>query len=172
MSQRQVVVTVIVAHVTWACVYLFRVVLVLENTSDPAAASIELLTLDLPFNSIFTIAPQVYPLFSFSKDNEMMSDAMYENPKFKKHAAGVIRTVNTAVGMLGPDLAPLVKILHGLGKKHVGYGVLEAHYAVVGQALIETLAAALGEAFTDEVKAAWVDVYGVISGAMIEGAAY
>jgi len=121
---------------------------------------------------MFTIAPQVYPLFSFSKDTEILSDAMFENPKFKKHAAGVIRTVNKAVCMLGSDLAPLVKTLHGLGKRHVKYGVLEAHYPIVGQALIETLAAAMGEAFTDEVKAAWVDVYGVISGAMIEGAAY
>ena len=97
---------------------------------------------------------------------------MYASSKFKKHAAGVISTVNTAVGMLGPDLAPLVDILKKLGKRHAGYGVLEPHYAVVGQALIETLEAALGDAFTDEVKAAWLDVYGVISSTMIEGAAY
>ncbi len=102
----------------------------------------------------------------------MMSEEMYESAKFKKHTAGVIKTVNTAVGMLGPDLTPLVKVLKGLGKRHVKYGVLEAHYAVVGQALIETLAAALQDAFTDEVKAAWVDVWGVISGTMIEGAEY
>jgi len=102
----------------------------------------------------------------------MMSEEMYASASFQKHIAGVIRTVNTAVGMLGPDLAPLADILKKLGKRHEGYGVLEAHYAVVGQALIETLAAALQDAFTDEVKAAWVDVWGVISGAMIEGAAY
>lgn len=97
---------------------------------------------------------------------------MYESAKFKKHAAGVIRTVNTAVGMLSPDLAPLAEILKKLGKRHSGYGVLEPHYAVVGQALIETLATALGDEFTDEVKAAWVDVYDVISKSMIEGAGY
>jgi hemoglobin-like flavoprotein len=123
-------------------------------------------------NRIFTIAPEAYPLFSFSSSYKMMSEEMYASASFQKHVAGVIRTVNTAVGMLGPDLAPLAEILKKLGKRHKGYGVLEAHYSVVGQALIETLAAALQDAFTDEVKAAWVDVWGVISGAMIEGAAY
>jgi len=101
-----------------------------------------------------------------------MSEGMYECPKFKKHAAGVIRTVNTAVGMLGPDLSALADVLKALGKKHVKYGVLEAHYAVVGQALIETLAAAMGDKFTADVKAAWLSIWGIISSTMIAGADY
>lgn len=97
---------------------------------------------------------------------------MFENPRFKKHAKGVVGTVNTAVGMLGPDLSPLVDILKSLGKKHKAYGVLEAHYPVVGQALIETLDAALGDKFTEDVKAAWLEIWGVISSTMIAGAEY
>lgn len=80
--------------------------------------------------------------------------------------------MNVAVGMLGPDLSPLVDILKKLGRKHKIYGVLEAHYGIVGQALIQTLAAAMGDSFSDEVKAAWVEVWGVISSTMIEGAGY
>ena len=97
---------------------------------------------------------------------------MFENPRFKKHAKGVVGTVNKAVGMLGPDLSPLVEILKKLGKRHKGYGVLEAHYPVVGQALIETLDAALGDKFTEDVKAAWLEIWGVISSTMIAGAEY
>mmetsp|Transcript_7557 Transcript_7557/g.8649 ORF Transcript_7557/g.8649 Transcript_7557/m.8649 type:complete len:98 (-) Transcript_7557:1356-1649(-) len=97
---------------------------------------------------------------------------MYSDPSFKKHAAGVIATVNVAVGMLDPDLDGLLDVLRKLGRKHKVYGVLEAHYPVVGEALIGTLNDALGDAFTDDVKAAWVDLYGVISNTMIEGAGY
>jgi hemoglobin-like flavoprotein len=102
----------------------------------------------------------------------MMSEEMYESPKFKKHAAGVVGTVNTAVNMLGPDLSPLVDVLKALGKKHVKYGVVEAHYAVVGQALIETLDAAMSDKFTADVKAAWLEIWGIISSTMIAGADY
>ncbi len=101
-----------------------------------------------------------------------MSDSLFADPKFKKHAAGVISTVDAAVGMLGGDLTPLVGILKDLGKKHVAYGVIPAHYDVVGQALIETLATAMGEAFTPDVKRAWVEIYGIVSSTMIEGGEY
>eukprot|EP00979_Chaetoceros_neogracilis_P012105 scaffold3111_cov263-Chaetoceros_neogracile.AAC.12 len=124
------------------------------------------------FTRIFTIAPEAYALFSFAEDNEMFSEGMYESPKFKKHAAGVIRTVNVAVGMLGPDLSELADILKKLGKRHKGYKVVEAHYPVVGQALIETLDAAMGEKFTEDVKAAWLEIWGIISSTMIAGAEY
>mmetsp|Transcript_22283 Transcript_22283/g.32565 ORF Transcript_22283/g.32565 Transcript_22283/m.32565 type:complete len:151 (+) Transcript_22283:46-498(+) len=127
---------------------------------------------EILFKNIFTIAPEMYPLFSFSKDHEIMSDSLFSDPKFKKHAAGVVGTVDAAVGMLGPDLSPLVEILKKLGRKHKNYKVKEEHYAIIGQALIATLAAAMADAFTDEVKAAWVEIYGVISSTMIEGACY
>lgn len=102
----------------------------------------------------------------------MNSEEMFASPKFIKQYTATLQTVDAAVGMLGADLAPLVDILKKLGKRHVAYGVLEAHYPIVGQALIETLEAALGDKFTDDVKAAWVEIYGIISSTMIEGAAY
>jgi hemoglobin-like flavoprotein len=49
----------------------------------------------------------------------------------------------------------------------VGYGVQDAHYALVGGALLKTLEQGLGPAFTPQVKAAWTEVYGVMSSVMI-----
>ena len=66
----------------------------------------------------------------------------------------------------------LVTILKKLGLKHKAYGVIPPHYDVVGQALIGTLGDAMGEKFTEEVKSAWVEIYGVISSTMIEGGGY
>ena len=109
-------------------------------------------------------------MFRFTRDFELGSEELFQSERFKKHATGVINTVNTAVSMLAPDLDPLVEILHELGKKHAQYGALPAHYAVVGRALIDTLQKVLGDKFTNEVKTAWARIYDVLSTSMIEGA--
>ena len=57
-----------------------------------------------------------------------------------------------------------------LAQRHVHYGVKEEHYATVGQALIETLAAGLGTAFTPDVRAAWQAAYALLAGVMIDAA--
>lgn len=118
------------------------------------------------FKRIFEIAPGALEMFSF-KDEP--AEGLYASEKFLTHARKVIRTVGVAVDGLG-NLDALVPVLKGLGARHVGYGVAAAHYDVVGQALLDTLAMGLGDAFTDEVRAAWVAVYGVVSSTMQAGA--
>ena len=44
------------------------------------------------------------------------------------------------------------------------------HYDTVGGALLWTLGAGLGDAFTDDVKTAWTRAYGILAGAMKEAA--
>jgi len=58
--------------------------------------------------------------------------------------------------------------VRALAQRHVGYGVKDEYYPTLGQALIETLSAGLGEAFTAEVREAWMAAYGLLSGVMIE----
>jgi hypothetical protein len=57
-------------------------------------------------------------------------------------------------------------VLQDLGSKHVTYGVESHHYDIIGQALLDTLALGLGDAFTPEVKAAWEAVYAVVATTM------
>ena len=64
----------------------------------------------------------------------------------------------------------LLPALKQLGARHVAYGVEAPHYADVGAALLGTLEAGLGDDFTPEVRAAWTEVYGVLSGTMLAGA--
>ena len=111
-------------------------------------------------------------MFSFGTEKNVTDDEkMYKSPTFKRHAHGVVNMVDTAVGLLEKgDMDTLVAALKDLGAKHVAYGVEEGHYPVVGQALLSTLEAALGDAFTEPVKEAWAGVYGVISAKMLEGA--
>ena len=76
--------------------------------------------------------------------------------------------IGSAVDLLDqPDV--LLPVLRNLGARHTGYGVIEAHYATVGSALLLTLEQGLGSAFTPEVRDAWAATYGVVSQTMIDG---
>jgi hemoglobin-like flavoprotein len=66
----------------------------------------------------------------------------------------------------------LLPALRQLGARHVRYGVQDSHYSTVGAALVQTLAEGLGEAFTDEVCAAWIEMYDLVSATMKAGAAH
>ena len=66
--------------------------------------------------------------------------------------------------------ACLSKVVEAMGKRHLAYGVKDAHYDTVGSALIETLQTGLGDSFTDEVKEAWIVAYGILASTMIAAA--
>lgn len=79
--------------------------------------------------------------------------------------------LDEAVNMLGPDMDPVTVALTELGARHVNYGVVPAHYAIVGQALLYTLEAALGKTWKRPfVRKGWTAVYSFVSTAMIAGA--
>jgi len=67
-------------------------------------------------------------------------------------------------------LEEVVPVLEDLGRRHVGYGVRDEHYDTVGEALLWTLEAGLGEAWTAEVKSAWAAAYTTVSGVMSKAA--
>ncbi|MEO8279391.1 MAG: globin family protein [Ideonella sp.] len=83
--------------------------------------------------------------------------------------ARLMSMIGAAVGLLDRPNA-LIPVLQKLGARHVGYGVVEAHYATVGNALMWTLEQGLGDAFTAETRAAWAEMYGIVSRTMIEAA--
>jgi methyl-accepting chemotaxis protein len=64
------------------------------------------------------------------------------------------------------NLNALVPVLQQLAVRHVGYGVRDEHYDVVGAALIETLAQGLGEGFTPAVREAWTSTYALMATTM------
>ena len=62
-------------------------------------------------------------------------------------------------------------VVEDLGRRHVGYGVMDEHYDTVGAALLWTLEKGLGDAFTTEVREAWTSVYGLLATTMKNAAA-
>jgi hemoglobin-like flavoprotein len=109
---------------------------------------------DIFYTRLFELAPQVRALFK--------GDMVEQGRK-------LMAMLRTVVSLLDkPDV--LVPAAQRLAERHVGYGALPAHYAVVGQALIDTLAKGLGDAFTPETRAAWTAAYGLLSSVMIAAA--
>ena len=64
----------------------------------------------------------------------------------------------------------LTMALKSLGAYHREIGTIESHYPLVGQALIETLAAYLDRDWDEQTQQAWLDAYSLITNVMLEGA--
>ena len=109
---------------------------------------------ELFYTRLFEIDPKIRPMFSGD---------------MKEQGRKLMAAIGTVVaGLKNPeDILPAVQ---ELGVRHAGYGVAPSHYDTVAQALIWTLEQGLGEAFTDDVKKAWVEAYTLLSKVMIEAA--
>jgi len=103
------------------------------------------------YRRLFEIDPSTLALFR--------STDMVEQRRKLMHVLGV------AARALD-DLAALLPTVEELGRRHVSYGVTDAHYDSVGAALLWTLEQGLGRAYTPDVAAAWTEVYGLVSGVM------
>jgi hemoglobin-like flavoprotein len=91
---------------------------------------------------------------------------------FKKDMRAQGRMLTSVITLAVSQLERLDKIVplvRGLGRKHATYGVQERHYAIVGAALLDTLAAKLKAAFTPEVKEAWTVTYTLLADTMKSG---
>lgn len=120
----------------------------LAPIADQAAA--------LFYDRLFTIAPEIKPLF---KQN------------MEEQGRKLMQTIGIAVAHLD-RLEEIIPAVQTLGKRHVQYGVDATHYDTVGAALLWTLEQGLGDAFTPEVKAAWADVYTLLANTMQSGATH
>ena len=110
---------------------------------------------ELFYGKLFEMDPELTPLFKGD---------------MKEQGAKLMKMINTAVNGLD-RLEAIVPAVQELGRRHVGYGVKDKDYDTVGGALLWTLEAGLGDAFTPEVKDAWATVYGVLATTMKDAAA-
>lgn len=105
---------------------------------------------ELFYGRLFELAPDTRPLF---KRDIHVQGAM------------LMKTLDVVVGSLA-DLGPVLPVAAQLARRHVGYGVMPAHYDSVGTALLWTLEQALGAEFTPALRQAWATAYGTLAGAM------
>lgn len=104
------------------------------------------------YDRLFAVDPSLKPMFS--------GDMQEQGRK-------LMMAIGTVVAALD-RLDTVLPTVQQLARRHVGYGVQDSHYATVGGALLDTLAAAFGKDFTPDLRDAWATAYGTLSGAMIE----
>lgn len=107
------------------------------------------------YDRLFEIYPEVRPLFR----GDMAAQGRH-----------LMSMIDIAVRGLD-DLAPLLPAVRDLGARHARYGVVDADYDKVGDALLWTLRQGLGAGFTTPVEEAWTCIYGELAAVMKEGAA-
>lgn len=109
---------------------------------------------ELFYSNLFEADPELKPLFK--------GDMQEQGKKLMEMIAAAVRLLD--------KLDQLVPVVQKLGVRHAGYGVQASHYDTVGGALIKTLGQGLGDEFTDEVRDAWIDAYGLLAQTMIDAA--
>ena len=106
---------------------------------------------ELFYNRLFEIDPSTRPLFRVTNMAEQRKKLVW--------------TLSAALQSLD-NLEALIPVIETMGRRHRGYGVVDAHYASVGAALLWTLEKGLGQAWTPQAAAAWTQLYGVLSSTM------
>ena len=102
------------------------------------------------YGRLFEIAPEVRPLFKGD---------------IEEQGRKLMQVIATAVGALD-RLDTIVPTVQDLGRRHVKYGVSDAHYDKVAEALLWTLGQGLGDGFTPAVREAWTMTYTVLADTM------
>lgn len=126
----------------------------LETSFDLVAARGDDL-MDVFYARLFTAAPAVKPLFAGT-----------DLQRQKTMLLGTLVLLRKSLR----DLDAIVPKLRDLGARHLAYGAQPVHYPVVGEVLIASMAEIAGAAWTYEYERAWTAAFGIVAGAMIEGA--
>ena len=106
------------------------------------------------YERLFAAAPETRSLFR--------GDLADQGRKLMQVLTKIVRNLS--------DLRPLLDSVDYLAQRHVGYGVRDEHYALVGEALIETLRDCLGDSFDERTERAWGYAYTILSGRIIRAA--
>lgn len=126
----------------------------LVQTSFAKVAPIADQAAEIFYAKLFELNPAVKPLFR--------GDMTEQGRKLMATLSVVVRGLT--------NLETILSAAEALAIRHVDYGVEARHYPVVGEALLYTLSAGLGDEFTLETKEAWGEAYGLLSSFMISKA--
>lgn len=120
---------------------------------------------DLFYKRLFELQPQYQNYFT--------SDLDRQKKKLVLMLDFIVKSLDWAQNQWQNDVDPeddLFLVVLALGRRHSAlYNIPDQSYSVVGEALIWTLDYGLGEAFTEEVKGAWLEIYTLLARIMLLG---
>ncbi len=122
---------------------------------------------DLFYRRLFELRPEYRTLFP--------DDMSGQKRKLIKMLAFVVKSLDWLDDDWQASVAPeedLMLVVLAMGRRHSAlYRVPDESYAVVGEALVWTLDYGLGDAFTPQVRKAWIELYTLVAQAMRMGGA-
>ena len=99
------------------------------------------------YRRLFEIDPSLRGMFP--------EDITAQRKKLVQTLAIIVKGLN--------QLEQVVPAVRDLGRRHAAYGVDDAQFDTVGQALLWTLEKGLGAAFTPDAREAWTAVYALLA---------
>ena len=109
------------------------------------------------YERLFALDPATQRLFA-------ATDMVAQERKLLAMFAEIVRVLDRP-----EDLVPEVA---ALGRRHVQYGVTDAHYPSVGAALLWTLEQVLGDEYSPELREAWSEAYLLVASVMRRATAH
>jgi len=91
---------------------------------------------------------------------------MFSDMKMASHAPKMLGALSLVVNSFNDGSFPL-EALQELGGRHESYGATKDLYGPVAETMLDVLAEYAGEAWNDDVKAAWSGVLGLVADAML-----
>lgn len=107
------------------------------------------------YDRLFEMDPQVRALFA-------TTDMDRQRVKFVDMLRVLVKGMD--------DPAHLVSEVAASGRRHADYGAQDAHYGVVGAALLWAIEQGMGDRFDHATRDAWRELYTLISAVMRRGA--
>jgi hemoglobin-like flavoprotein len=106
------------------------------------------------YRRVFAGDPAVAAMFT--------SDPDVQRERFADELAAIVNSIR--------DFDAFCSATEALGAIHHDVGARAAHYRLMGETLLATLAAALGPRWTPEIEDAWTLAYNLIAETMMAGA--
>jgi hemoglobin-like flavoprotein len=128
--------------------------IVLAKTTFALVHTVADLTARFFYERLFELSPEARMLFT--------GNMQHQRRKFMATLSFIVESLDQP--------QTLSATARRLGREHARYGILDAHYAVVGDALLWALEQALGPAYTPEVDRTWAKIYSLLAELMKEGA--
>lgn len=122
---------------------------------------------DLFYKRLFELKPEYRGLFP--------DDMSGQKRKLLRMLAFIVKAIDWSEDEWQTDVPvdeDLMLVILAMGRRHSElYNIPDESYAVVGDALVWTLDFGLGDAFTSDVKNAWIQLYTLVAKTMRMGAA-
>lgn len=114
---------------------------------------------DLFYQRLFELEPKYRSLFP--------DDMEKQKRKLVAMLSFIVKCMDWLPENWADDVAPeedLCIVILAMGRRHLSlYNVPDESYDTVGAALLWTLEQGLGDAFTDDLRATWTKLYGVVA---------